>query len=1098
MNKLLTKVARLALGLSLAAGVGVAIGSKAAERADAAAGDTYEKVTDASNIADGDLIIFVKQDGAYACSTTQNSNNRGLAAISLTNNKYTKTASDNVQEFTVVAGSTSGQFGFHTGTGYIYSGGSSSNYLKTNSTASSTKPSGTSAWTISISSGVASVMNASNTSYYLAFNGTTIFSQYKTGQSKTTIYKKAASTKTATQTTITAANSKTTLDASVSPADSVQLSATVTYNSGANTISSPSITWSGDNDSVATISNSGLVTAVGVGTATFTAVYAGDNTYAASSNTILIRVTDPNVAVFNFADLATANSWVNEGAYSPIVVNDVTITAAGGGNNAKYYTSNHTWRMYSGGSLTITAPSGKYISSISSTPVYSFNIDSGATFATASFTAKVEFTVITVVLTNSAPQILYTVSYNANLVDYTGAVPSATTQSSQGAAITVASALSCDGFTFNGWNTQADGEGTDVTPGATNYVPTSNHTLYGKWTENQGTGDTYIFDFTSNPGGWPTDNSATLTDYTYTLSGDDFTFSLSNVKSNSGYVMCTAPAVLGLPALSGYKLTKVVAYNSSGCSTATKVGVSSASDDEVYISGGAIQTWSTVSSAYTYNLSDTEENTQYYLYVTNKNAQITSLKLTYEEAEAKTIASSRMVTGTVSASNESNEWHLEGFKFFVTYTGESETEVTNKATFTVDPSTVPTITASGTTPVTVTGEFKTESITSSTIQATLTYVNLYSVERLYTLGADLGQSETYGAVEFDGVYMGYITHVSNSTTYYDLFVGNGNYGIEVYGCSSNPSSYTAGSTKLTVTGTLCTYNYLYEVKNATVNVASDPDRIAAIDAPTTYVVTGSESGSTLNIANRRTSLSGTVAGIKVGNNARVDTNGTTASIGSNNTVYVSVGGNEVILYIKSAQLDATIASKIIVGQPITAEGFSTYFVSNNQPVFEVLFEELVEADENYHAADFAKDLLKQTRAICAANDEGNGSALTSVWTTLAGSNYWLKIEAAGEASTLVGGTPDSSIVVPNTDAGIDEMTDANAIAAALYRYDWCTAKYNLTNFMNRSLTVSFGSNLLLGTFSNNNTNTIAIIVIISMVSVTAIGGYFFIKRRKVN
>ena len=42
-----------------------------------------------------------------------------------------------------------------------------------------------------------------------------------------------------------------------------------------------------------------------------------------------------------------------------------------------------------------------------------------------------------------------------------------------------------------------------------------------------------------------------------------------------------------------------------------------------------------------------------------------------------------------------------------------------------------------------------------------------------------------------------------------------------------------------------------------------------------------------------------------------------------------------------------------------------------------------------------------------------------------------------------------------------------------------------------------GSRLLAITGSNN-TNTIAIIVIISMVSVTAIGGYFFIKRRKVN
>ena len=42
-----------------------------------------------------------------------------------------------------------------------------------------------------------------------------------------------------------------------------------------------------------------------------------------------------------------------------------------------------------------------------------------------------------------------------------------------------------------------------------------------------------------------------------------------------------------------------------------------------------------------------------------------------------------------------------------------------------------------------------------------------------------------------------------------------------------------------------------------------------------------------------------------------------------------------------------------------------------------------------------------------------------------------------------------------------------------------------------------GVKLALGAV-NENTNTIAIIVIISLVSVTAIGGYFFIRRRKVN
>ena len=138
------------------------------------------------------------------------------------------------------------------------------------------------------------------------------------------------------------------------------------------------------------------------------------------------------------------------------------------------------------------------------------------------------------------------------------------------------------------------------------------------------------FSLTSNPGDWPTANSTTLTNYTYTLEDVDYTFALNNVKCNSGYLMLTSTAVLGLPAIENYRLKKVVASNSSGCSTRTEVGVSSSSSTPSYITGGAQQTWSTTNSSYTYNLSATAENTMYYLYVTTKNAQITQLELTYE------------------------------------------------------------------------------------------------------------------------------------------------------------------------------------------------------------------------------------------------------------------------------------------------------------------------------------------------------------------------------------------------------------------------------------------------------------------------------------
>ena len=139
------------------------------------------------------------------------------------------------------------------------------------------------------------------------------------------------------------------------------------------------------------------------------------------------------------------------------------------------------------------------------------------------------------------------------------------------------------------------------------------------------------FDLTKNPGGWPTDNPTTITECTFTLGNTDYTFALKNVKSNKGYLMLTQTAALGLPAISGKKLKKVEVYNSSSCSTAVKVGISRSHESADYLAGGEAQTWSEQSSKYEYSLTETEAGTMYYLYVTNKNAQITSMTLTYEK-----------------------------------------------------------------------------------------------------------------------------------------------------------------------------------------------------------------------------------------------------------------------------------------------------------------------------------------------------------------------------------------------------------------------------------------------------------------------------------
>ena len=101
-----------------------------------------------------------------------------------------------------------------------------------------------------------------------------------------------------------------------------------------------------------------------------------------------------DTATFTFSELASANSWSNGTAYTSVEIAPITLSAAGGGNNGKYYTSDTSWRMYTGGTVNITAAEGFEITGVSSNPTQSFTISNGS--ASLSLTATVKFKSITV------------------------------------------------------------------------------------------------------------------------------------------------------------------------------------------------------------------------------------------------------------------------------------------------------------------------------------------------------------------------------------------------------------------------------------------------------------------------------------------------------------------------------------------------------------------------------------------------------------------------------------------------------------------------------------------------------------------------------
>ena len=172
----------------------------------------------------------------------------------------------------------------------------------------------------------------------------------------------------------------------------------------------------------------------------------------------------------------------------------------------------------------------------------------------------------------------------------------------------------------------------------------------------------YTFDFTGAPfEGWPT-AKATETGAipcVYTLDGKNYTFSLTACLGASaigchwvapveaegavtpGYFNFYAEKrYLGLPAIEGYYLYRIVCTNAKMSTTVPEIGVTSVvaagtshPAEADYVAGGACQKWdANGGGTYTYTLGGTVPNTMYYMYAYKKGA-IATLELTYAPAK---------------------------------------------------------------------------------------------------------------------------------------------------------------------------------------------------------------------------------------------------------------------------------------------------------------------------------------------------------------------------------------------------------------------------------------------------------------------------------
>ena len=109
-------------------------------------------------------------------------------------------------------------------------------------------------------------------------------------------------------------------------------------------------------------------------------------------------------------------------------------------------------------------------------------------------------------------------------------------------------------------------------------------------------------------------------------------------------------------------------------------------------------------------------------------------------------------------------------------------------------------------------------------------------------------------------------------------------------------------------------------------------------------------------------------------------------------------------------------------------------------------------------------------------------------------NYTANQAVFTNAEYATSGSGSSTVVTPDT-----------KVAKAVARYDYIVTKYNTTQttvfeeFMGRldAGKISYSSRIMPGILGiSNSSSATAIIVVVSLVSITAIGGYFFLRKRK--
>ena len=334
---------------------------------------------------------------------------------------------------------------------------------------------------------------------------------------------------------------------------------TVTYNGNGNTGGSVPVDSTNyqAGQSVTVLGNTGSLVETGYS-------FAGWNTQANGSGT---TYTQAQTFTMGSANVSLYARWTANPTY--------TVTYNGNGNTGGSIPVDST-NYLQGQTITVLGNTGNLVKTGYSFAGWNMQANgSGTTYTQAQTFAMGTVNVTLYAKWTANPT--FTVTYNGNS-NTGGSVPVDSTNYVQGQTVTVlgnTGNIVKTGYTFSGWNTQANGSGTTYTQAQTFAMGTANVTLYAKWTANPTY--TVTYNGNSNTGGSvPVDSTNYQQGQTVTVLGNTgnlvntgYSFAGWNTLSNGSGTTYTSTFTMGTANVTLYAMwtanpTYTVTYNGNG------------------------------------------------------------------------------------------------------------------------------------------------------------------------------------------------------------------------------------------------------------------------------------------------------------------------------------------------------------------------------------------------------------------------------------------------------------------------------------------------------------------------------------------------------